>query len=149
MINIFYPRKKDTCEKPFEFVRYSSEYEETRILEKLNNAWIESYKIRAFIPRYYRRSNIKRVQNAMDHTAPGIPAISYVKTRVYRTRRWLLTKRKQVLISKEGQRWSYSLTVILRTRSGWKTAIRLCRNVSVRRIITTRKSRRMRRAHVH
>ncbi|KAL8526115.1 hypothetical protein ACS0TY_015369 [Phlomoides rotata] len=55
VLDIFCPKKKDKRGKPFGFVRFSAKLEADKVLEKLNNIWIDSYKIRAYIPRFNRK----------------------------------------------------------------------------------------------
>ncbi|KAL8502256.1 hypothetical protein ACS0TY_021396 [Phlomoides rotata] len=51
VLDIFCPKKKDKKGKPFGFVRFSARMDSNVVLEKLNNMWIGTYKIRAYLPR--------------------------------------------------------------------------------------------------
>ncbi|KAL8508279.1 hypothetical protein ACS0TY_018752 [Phlomoides rotata] len=53
VVDLFIPQKRG---KPFGFVRFENDGDEEKLLEDLNNVWIGSYKIRAFFPRYGRKS---------------------------------------------------------------------------------------------
>ncbi|KAL8513572.1 hypothetical protein ACS0TY_012879 [Phlomoides rotata] len=54
-MDIFYLKNRDKKGKPFGFVRYSVKLDVNEVLEKLNNIWIGSYKIRVFIPKFSRK----------------------------------------------------------------------------------------------
>lgn len=51
---VFIPAKRDKAGNRFGFVRFCREGKEGEILVKLNKVWIDSYIIRAFLPRYER-----------------------------------------------------------------------------------------------
>lgn len=52
--DLFIPAKKDKTGKRFGFVRFASKGKRSERLEKLNNIWIDSFVIRAYIPRFER-----------------------------------------------------------------------------------------------
>lgn len=54
MRDVFCPRKKDKSGKLFVFVHFTKDDNEETIMEKLNNVWLGSFKLRASIPRYER-----------------------------------------------------------------------------------------------
>lgn len=54
VVDIFIPAKRDRSGKRFGFVRFEGAEACNERLEKLNNTWIDSFVIRAFIPRFPR-----------------------------------------------------------------------------------------------
>lgn len=60
--DLFLPAKKDKCGNRFGFVRFVKDGEGSRLLEKLNHIWIDSYVIRAFIPRFERPKAVNGVE---------------------------------------------------------------------------------------
>lgn len=56
VVDLFIPKKLDKVGKPFGFVRFADYLDEDELLKALNNVWIESYKIRAFYPKYDREN---------------------------------------------------------------------------------------------
>lgn len=52
--DIFIPTKRDKKGNRFGFVRFSDQIDRGRTLEKLNNTWVGSFIIRAFVPKYGR-----------------------------------------------------------------------------------------------
>lgn len=62
VVDLFLPKKLDKAGKPFGFVRFADYYDEDDILRALNNVWIESYKIRAFPPKYDRKNLVNKKQ---------------------------------------------------------------------------------------
>ncbi|XP_057793137.1 uncharacterized protein LOC131009745 [Salvia miltiorrhiza] len=54
VIDIFRPRKRDIKGKSFGFVRFDKDSDRESILKEMNNIWLGSYKLRAYIPRFER-----------------------------------------------------------------------------------------------
>lgn len=54
VIDVFCPGKRDKAGKLFRFVRFSDIGKEMEVLEALNDIWIGSFKMRAFIPKFNR-----------------------------------------------------------------------------------------------
>ncbi|KAL8549596.1 hypothetical protein ACS0TY_008441 [Phlomoides rotata] len=52
VVDIFIPAKLDKTGKPFGFVRFDIHHDEEYLLDSLNNTWIGSYKLLAYIPKY-------------------------------------------------------------------------------------------------
>ncbi|XP_057793182.1 uncharacterized protein LOC131009792 [Salvia miltiorrhiza] len=66
VLDIFCPRKRYLKGKPFGFVRFEGGADITRTLEELNNIWIGSYKMRAYVPKFERprtEEQKKRTEN--------------------------------------------------------------------------------------
>ncbi|KAL6571982.1 hypothetical protein OROMI_012940 [Orobanche minor] len=59
VLDVFCPKKKDKRGKPFGFVRFPAQYDEREVLVRLNNIWIDSYKLRAYIPKFDRRVMVR------------------------------------------------------------------------------------------
>lgn len=55
VVDFFQPTKLDRMGKPFGFVRFEAKYDENKLLRRLNDIWIGTYKIRALLLRYERR----------------------------------------------------------------------------------------------
>lgn len=73
VMDFFCPKKKDKRGNPFGFVRYPKFLDERSLLLDLNNIWFDSYKLRAYIPRYNRES-----QHSVKVDAKSFPASSGV-----------------------------------------------------------------------
>lgn len=56
VLDLYCPQKRDKIGKPFGFVRFPEDHNTSSILEDLNNIWIDSYKLRVFIPKFERRN---------------------------------------------------------------------------------------------
>ncbi|KAL8501437.1 hypothetical protein ACS0TY_020824 [Phlomoides rotata] len=72
VVDLFCPKKCDKEGKSFGFMRFP--VEETRnmekLMKKLNNVWIDSYKVRVYKPRF--KCNHRKVENQKQVTfAPG------------------------------------------------------------------------------
>lgn len=55
VVDIFCLGKLDKEGKPFGFVRFPAKYDELKLLDDLNNVWVDSYKLRAFFPKIQRK----------------------------------------------------------------------------------------------
>lgn len=60
MVDIFIPTKRDRSGKRFGFVRFKGVEGCMERLEKLNKIWVDSFVIRAFIPRFTRLMGDRR-----------------------------------------------------------------------------------------
>lgn len=63
VLDLFKPQKNDKSGKPFGFVRFEIGQDKETILNGLNNTWIGSYKIIAFIPKYDRSLQGRKIRN--------------------------------------------------------------------------------------
>lgn len=57
--DVFIPAKRDRNGRRFGFVRFEGVKRSNVMLEKLNKIWVDSYVIRAFIPRFSRTMETK------------------------------------------------------------------------------------------
>lgn len=65
VIDLFKPQKNDKSGKPFGFVRFGTGIDKEIILSGLNNTWIGSYKIRAYVPKYDGNLQEKKIVNPL------------------------------------------------------------------------------------
>lgn len=54
VVDVFIPTKRDQNGHRFGFVRMADVAEGSGMLKKLNNVWVDSFIIRAFVPRFFR-----------------------------------------------------------------------------------------------
>lgn len=69
MKDVFCPRKRDQTGSLFGFVRFPKDYHAEVILEKLNNIWIKSFKLRAWVPRFRREPIPQKLLRASQRNA--------------------------------------------------------------------------------
>ncbi|KAL6537767.1 hypothetical protein OROMI_025410 [Orobanche minor] len=69
--DIFCPNKRDREGKLFGFVRFPMKYDEERVLRDLNEVWIGSYKIRAFIPKFKRNPSPRKASGSLTGARVG------------------------------------------------------------------------------